>query len=150
MDKYKLIYVLVFCLLCLNFIADHFTKIYPSVVFPSFSGAPSMSKGAVLRSPEIYGITNSGSIVILNGKALFSDLYTKHTDFILQRLQRRMAAGELSSKDPYLKGYFIRRLADLGQSFKGVRIVIAKPVYSLINEKLIDDGKNSDIVNIYF
>jgi len=150
MDKYKLIYVLVFCLLCLNFIADHFTKIYPSVVFPSFSGAPSMAKGAALRSPEIYGITGSGSLVMLNEKVLFSDLYTKHTDFLLQRLQRRMAAGELSPKDPQLRGYFVRRLAELGKPFKGVRIVITKPVYSLVRENLKNNGENDDIVNIYF
>jgi hypothetical protein len=148
MNKYQYGYIAFFSVLCLNFIIDHYKSVYPSVVFPSFSSAPSMNAGAVLKSPEIFGITFSNNLEQLNERELFNDLYNKHTNYVLLNLEKRIASGEISVKDPMLQTYLMRNLTRLKKNYKSIQITIAKPIYSLTKEKLSYKGHNEGNVKI--
>lgn len=150
MKKYHYAYLAFFSLLCLNFIIDHFRPVYPSVVFPSFSSAPLMTDGAVLKSPEIFGITFSNNLEQISERELFSNLYNKHTNYVLLNLEKRIASGKILAQNEMLQNYLLSSLTRLKKNYKGIQIVIAKPVYLLDKEKLSYNGHNEGNVKINF
>ncbi|MEO6328858.1 MAG: hypothetical protein ABIO55_07995 [Ginsengibacter sp.] len=131
------IYFIFFIFLLLNLIADRYTNIYPSLVFPSFARAPLINNEAHYRVTELFGVTADGKTVKLNEDSVFYEIDYRYSRYILGTILKRVNNKKDVKGSLYIKNYFKTHLDSVyNTGFKGVFIIRGERTYYLKTGKL--------------
>ena len=93
------IYFLFFIFLLLVIIADRYTTVYPSLVFPSFSRAPVIKNEAYFPVTELWGVMPNGKQIRINEDSLFYEVDFRYATYVLKTIAKKLT----NKKD--IKGY---------------------------------------------
>lgn len=72
-----------FFILCLQFVAHRFGKIFPSFVFPAFSLAPVIKESVPFNIIHLYGLKQNGDMTEINVKHFFNSGYPDYVNYYL-------------------------------------------------------------------
>ncbi|NIJ54964.1 hypothetical protein [Dyadobacter arcticus] len=140
--KGKFIPLVYLCILVVQFILHRYIIIYPSLVFPGFTGAPKIDKEAIIPVVNLYAISGNGQRMKLDKKDFFSNLYYKHVNYFLNVILENEKNYKNNPKLYSRRRDFIYfaqrqlRLMDPSKEFKVLLIEKGDMTYNTIEDKM--------------